>query len=503
MVAVHWFTLGASACFLGLAALAAVRAQRNPLALPLALLCADLFAYNSLDVLGSLLGGVEWEWLEAATASLAAPLMLHFILAFVGARRAQRTVLIASYVFFGALALASVSPLAVPAMRWFPSSDRWAQLMLLGVVPAYAIAAVLVVRHYRSNVEPEERARTQLLVGTVVIGVGGPATDLAHIAGATASPRLAAGGMLVGAILLTALALRFRLVRGATALLIVNVLLIGVVGVVAQIVFIRLAGERLALLALGTSGIILAILASARTVWIAFTGVRERSAYLTTLGRLSAQMAHDIRNPLAAIKGAAQYLQEERAQGRSLDGAADFVELILEQTERLDRVVQHYQRLGRAVPEPHVLDVAALLERVADGVRAMPAVRDASITIDVEAEPLSASLDEDLLSAALENLARNAVEAIGGKPGRVVLRAELERDAVSIAVTDDGPGMDARTRERATEEFFTTKSEGTGLGLAFVRRVAQAHGGRMYVESALGKGTTVRLVVPIDRRSAP
>ncbi|MCZ7683559.1 MAG: hypothetical protein M5U28_34200 [Sandaracinaceae bacterium] len=93
------FSLAASAAFLGLAALAAVRGAKNPLALPLALVCVDLFAYNSLEVLGSLSGSPRWEWLESVAAAFAAPLLVHFTLVFLGLRRERRALLIGTYAY--------------------------------------------------------------------------------------------------------------------------------------------------------------------------------------------------------------------------------------------------------------------------------------------------------------------------------------------------------------------------------------------------------------------
>src|SRR5690606_30308116 len=105
----------------------------------------------------------------------------------------------------------------------------------------------LLVRHYVQTSASDERARTQLFIGTVVLGVGGPVTDLLAIAGADAAPRLAAGGMLLSAILLTALTLRVRLLRGAAAMLVVNAILIAVVGVVAHLLVYRWLGRETSL----------------------------------------------------------------------------------------------------------------------------------------------------------------------------------------------------------------------------------------------------------------
>ncbi len=508
MTSQQLFTLAASAGFLGLAALAAFRGAKNPLALPLALLCVDLFAYNSLEVADSVTTSRPWGWLESAVAAMAAPLLAHFTLAFLGARRQQRRFLVAVYAYFGVVALTSVAPIVTPALADYPGSDLWALVMLVGILPSFAWVGALLVRHYRESGSAEERARTQLFIGTIFIGVGGPATDLMAIAGASATPRLAAWGMLLSAILLTSLALRFRLLRGTVALLAVNAALIGVVGVVANLLVFRWLGGTSALLVFGTVAVTLVLLGAARTVWSAFTTYRERSAHLATLGRLSAQMAHDIRNPLAAIRGAAQYLDTERDRGGRLEDHREFLDLILEQTERLERVVRDYQRLGRAEPVRTELDVPALVRSVVDGARVSEKATRAGVSVVAEVDDGVGehSLDGDLVSAALENLVRNAIEAMEDRGGTVRVRAEQAflrgRDALVLAVTDDGPGMDARTREQAEEAFFTTKASGTGLGLAFVRRVAEAHAGQLQIQSRLGRGTTVTLVIPCDGQSS-
>jgi signal transduction histidine kinase len=497
------FTLSASAAFLGLAALVAIRGAKNPLALPLALLCVDLFAYNSLEVLGNTTDTSSWEWPESAAAALAAPLLVHFALTFLGARRGQRVVLVGSYVYFGLVAASCFLPIFVPSLGAYPGGPWWAIAMLGGIAPCFAWISVLLVRHYKDSGSPEERARTQLFIGTIVIGVGGQATDLLAIAGVSRTPELAAGGMLLAALLLSALALRFRMMRGTLALLMVNLALIGVVGVVLQVLVFSWLGHATALFVLGTVAVTLVLLGSARAVWSSFAAYRERTGHLVMLGRLSAQMAHDIRNPLAAIRGAAQYLDVERERDGRLSDHREFLDLILEQTDRLERVVRDYQRLGRAEPVRTPVDVEKLVASVVEGAR----VSQSSIEVcdDVETGLPTCALDGDLLSAALENLVRNAIEAMNERGrGTVRVRADQREERgrvwLRLSVADDGPGMDALTREQAEEAFFTTKATGTGLGLAFVRRVAEAHGGRLRIESKLDAGTTVTLVLPCDAR---
>lgn len=496
------FTLAASAAFLGLAALAATRGAKNPLGLPLGLLCVVLFAYNGLEVVGSVTGSSAWDALESAAAALAAPLLAHFTLAFLGARRDQRRFLLAAYAYFGVLALSCLAALIVPALATYPAGPVWAALMLAGLGPSVTWLAILLVRHYRASGSAEERARTQLFIGTIAIGVGGVATDLLSIAGASSGPRLAAWGMLLSAILLTALTLRFRLLRGTVVLLAVNAAIIAVVGVALQLIVFRWLGRESALLVFGTVGVTIISLGAARTVGSAMATYRERAAQLATLGRLSAQMAHDIRNPLAAIRGAAQYLEGER-DGTSAT-SRELITLIIEQADRLERVVRDYQRLGRAEPVRTHTDVAELLAGVVEGAKVSEKATEKAVILEVDGELGELALDPDLVRAALENLVRNALEAIEESRVGTGVRVKGERrlvggrDALVLEVVDDGPGMDPRTLEQAEDAFFTTKAEGSGLGLAFARRVAEAHAGELTIESRFGRGTRVRLVFASD-----
>jgi two-component system sensor histidine kinase HydH len=218
------------------------------------------------------------------------------------------------------------------------------------------------------------------------------------------------------------------------------------------------------------------------------------------MGRFSAQMAHDLKNPIAALKGAAQYLKEEHARGQSWDDKGDFLDLLLEQVERLDRVVGTYQRLGRVEPLPQPLDVNQLAVSVLSlqAFTGRPEVRlRRELAVDVPRCPG----DWDLLANALENLVRNAFEAMPNG-GTLTVRTQVEEASVALSVEDTGEGMNARTRERAFDDFYTTKTTGSGLGLAFVRRVVEAHGGQVELTSQQGRGTTVTLRLPASEAPA-
>ncbi|AKF05030.1 Flagellar sensor histidine kinase FleS [Sandaracinus amylolyticus] len=493
----QWVSSAAGALFLALGVLCLVRGARSPLAPPLAFLCITLFVYDVLEVARNFTDDPVWDFLDAGAAALVAPPTLYLVAAFVGKRRALRVPLVVATTYFVGLALVCVSAIVVPSLAWFAGSDAWALAMLGGMLPTFGVVPFLLAQHAR-RAGPEERARTQLFAVAFVLGVGGVTSDLAAIAGAVA-PRVAAVGLLIGVLLLGALALRARVIERITGLAIVNAIALAGLAILGHLIVLEWLGDQTTLMVLGAVAVTLALLAALRPLVSTLTEERERTRHLATMGRLSAQMAHDLKNPLAAIKGAAQFLAEERRQGRSIDEQDAFVSLILEQAERLGRVVDEYQRLGRveAVLAPVALE--RLAQEIATAQRAAARGEGIEVACDVRGEVGVTQADQDLLRAALENLVRNAREALvaaGRERGRVTIVVEGGEREIVLRVEDDGPGMDARTRERAFDDFYTTKATGSGLGLAYVARVAQAHGGRARIESEEGIGTSVELALP-------
>jgi len=490
-----WLEIVGSVVFLALAGLAGIRGKQNPLAWVLALLCLDLFAYTSLSLVSELTDVDSWRWRERAAASLAAPLGIHLVVAFVGVRRRYRPLIVGSYAYFVGIAglclltLADGDPL---------HGDSWATLMLVGMAPGFLVAALLVVRHARRERSAEERLRTYLLIGAIGLGVGGATTDLIHMSGYASMPMLASAGLTLSALVLSAAVLQFDLIEGRSRLALLHALVIGTLGVFAQVSLFTLLGANLGLLGIATVVVFVVVIVAARPVLTAYAAHRERTAYLVTLGRLAAQMAHDVRNPLAAIRGAAQFLEQELAEGRTDE---QMLALIVEQSDRLERVIAGYHRYGRVEPERRMVDLNELVDSV---LRAREASLVPGAPIAVRRElawdlpPCDA--DPDLLGGAVENLVRNACDAMPGG-GTLAVRTEVVRQrgqrSLRVVVCDDGEGMDPRAQERAFESFFTTKAQGTGLGLPFVQRVAEVHGGECWLESRLGEGTRVTLSVSI------
>ena len=489
-----WITLVASLGQLALVVLV-LRARRGPLTAPLALLCLDLAGFNLAALAHDLSGLPAWALVDLSMSPLGVPLTLHVVLVFTGRSRraASRWILRVTYVAGGLLALTSAVALVHPGVARFVFSRTYVALFLSVMLPVLAYALTLLGIHARREPAPEERMRSALLLLAFVLGGGLATTDLVHGLGLPV-PRLTALGTLIIAVTLAVVALRFSLLEGAIAR---RATFWSVAAAAAltltYVATYRMMAERSAILLGATLTLALVATVAVRSVGTDLAARRRRLGELATLGRFSAQMAHDLKNPLAAAKGAVGFLREERAQGRSLDDQAHFLALLDGELDRIGGVLDTYERLGSVHAERRPVDLNALVAEVV----ALCAVPEA-ITVTQALDPAlpRCAGDAELLRRAVTNLVQNAVQALDGGGTLTVRTASDGPGRLRLEVADTGPGMDARTRERAFDEFWTTKAAGSGLGLGIVRRVAEAHGGEVQLKSAAGRGTTVTLVLP-------
>jgi len=220
-----------------------------------------------------------------------------------------------------------------------------------------------------------------------------------------------------------------------------------------------------------------------------------REGQLRSAGRLAAEFAHQIKNPLAIINNAAFSLQRAARDGKA--PAAEQIEIIQEEVARADKVITQimgYAQLSEGRVEK--LNVIEEIERALAQVFP-PAVTD---RIKIHREfghgfpPLL--MQRGHLSEILVNLLQNARDALN-HGGNVFVSAECHRDyAVEISVRDDGPGIPPERTERVFEAYYTTKEKGSGLGLAIVKHNAELYGGTVRVESELGKGAKFTVSFP-------
>jgi signal transduction histidine kinase len=212
---------------------------------------------------------------------------------------------------------------------------------------------------------------------------------------------------------------------------------------------------------------------------------------LASVGQLAAGVAHEVRNPLAIVRATAQLLASQVVD----PSLRQYTSVLTSESDRIERLISdllEYARPRPAAPAP--LDLAGFLDAAAQQVR--PYALQQGVSVVCEAVPGETIVaDEEQLRQALLNLLLNAVQA--SSPGSsVCLAGASGRATATLTVVDSGRGMSSEEQERACDPFFTTRPEGTGLGLALVAAVVQEHGGKLRFDSTAGCGTRVSIIIP-------
>lgn len=227
---------------------------------------------------------------------------------------------------------------------------------------------------------------------------------------------------------------------------------------------------------------------------------REREERLTSIGRLLSQVIHDFKSPMTVISGCVQLMAETDDRNKR----QEYTEEILKQFDVLgamQREVLEFARGERTIFVRRVYmrkffsDLAKQITLEIDG-------RPIELAVEVDSK-LVARFDEGRVARAIHNLARNAIEAMGERGGRLTISAAIERSELVIRVADTGPGVPKEIEGRLFQSFVTAgKKDGTGLGLAIVRKIADEHGGRVGVTSS-SDGATFEIALPQKTEQPP
>ena len=226
----------------------------------------------------------------------------------------------------------------------------------------------------------------------------------------------------------------------------------------------------------------------------------ERNEKLASLGMLAAGVAHEIRNPLTAIK-AAVFMQQKKFQAGSQEHGD--AELVQREILRLERIVTQFLQFARPA-EPHLVKTPASAPLKEVQLFLAPELARANIQLLVEDfAPLQIQADAEQIKQVLINLVQNAADSIG-RDGTITLRARADRkslangetNVVVLEVSDTGKGIPLDVQKRLFDPFFTTKNTGTGLGLSIAACLVQNHGGALQYQTRLNRGTTFGIVLP-------
>ena len=223
----------------------------------------------------------------------------------------------------------------------------------------------------------------------------------------------------------------------------------------------------------------------------------EAAERLAVLGRIAAGLAHEIRNPLGSISGSIEMLRESSALSEEDQRLCDIVR---REAERLKNLVDDMVNLSRPrPPEPEIVDVARLgQEIVALAQRSdRSGTGDVTVEYDGPSSPVTARCDGEQMRQVLWNLVRNAVQA-SGAGAKVTVRLQTRARQVVLSVDDQGPGIPEDAKARLFDAFFTTRTHGTGIGLAVVKKILDDHGkfgARIDVESPKAGGASFRVTL--------
>ncbi|OAB48286.1 ATP-binding protein [Paenibacillus antarcticus] len=227
----------------------------------------------------------------------------------------------------------------------------------------------------------------------------------------------------------------------------------------------------------------------------------EETAYqndkLAMLGKISASIAHEIRNPLTAIRGFIQLLRPHLLHM----GKDEYARIILMEIDRANDIISEFLNSSKpSAPQMSVINVSSLLKEVVLLSESEALMNGCQITLQDREAPLYISVDSKQIKQVILNIIKNAMDAIEdlghNHAGMIHIHVEQVSTNVEIHICDNGKGMDHDILARLFDPFFTTKKTGTGLGLSVSYRIIKNHGGFIYVNSDLGEGTHFKITLP-------
>lgn len=220
---------------------------------------------------------------------------------------------------------------------------------------------------------------------------------------------------------------------------------------------------------------------------------------MATVGRLSLKVAHEVRNPIAAIELNAELLGDivQERPGPEMEEAVSLVGSIREQVSALDALTEEYLAFARFPKAQFEEDsINEMVAAVTEFVRPLATRQGIAVNVVTDPDVPPMEIDRSLLRQAVLNLIKNGLEALP-QGGTLSVATHRRDDSVEVSISDTGPGIPPDVGRRIFEQFFTTKPQGTGLGLSITRQIVEEHGGKIAWTSTPGAGTTFTITLPI------
>jgi two-component system sensor histidine kinase HydH len=214
---------------------------------------------------------------------------------------------------------------------------------------------------------------------------------------------------------------------------------------------------------------------------------------LAAVGRLAAQVAHEIKNPLAGIRGACEVMMVRLTEQKG----QEIAEEVVRQIDRLNRTVEDLLLFARPMTaRPQPTDVHELIDRVLAVVLEQPNARTLTVEREYAAQMPPLNVDPEQMQQVLFNVLLNATQAMG-REGTMTVGTRLDESTATVSVRDSGPGIAEDTLENIFEPFYTTRAQGTGLGLAIVKKIVQSHRGTIEATTPSRGGAEFQIHLPL------
>jgi signal transduction histidine kinase len=247
-------------------------------------------------------------------------------------------------------------------------------------------------------------------------------------------------------------------------------------------------------------GLLLAMVDRKQRRLVAANEQLAQSERIATLGRVAAQVAHEVRNPLAGLLLYSEHLKT-KLNGKLPSADAQLIDKIIDTINNLTATTEQILNYARPVTlAPKRVDLNSVAQDVVQLLRSEISAHEIETELDLNSTPVAGMLDEPSIRAATLNLVLNAVQAMS-KGGRLRISTGDGNDKLWMVIADTGPGMTAERIKQIFEPFNTTKSRGLGLGMPYAQKIINQHGGQIVVESKPGQGTQVKIELPASERS--